>query len=65
MNMLLLMPFVLMDDLRAFRYGAYIKHLLLYCDNFSIFRSLLTTLIFFKCEYITHPSIVHNHANRP
>ena len=60
MNTLRLRTFVHLDDLRAFRYTV-----LLYCDNFSTFRSLLTALIFFKCEYITHASIVHNHANCP
>ena len=54
-----------MDDLRAFRYSVKIEQLLLYCDNFSTFRSLQTGLIFFKCEYITHASIVRNHANGP
>ena len=60
MNTLLLRTFVLIDDLRAFLYTV-----LLYCDNFSTFRSFLTALIFFKCEYITHANIVHNHANYP
>ena len=36
-----------------------------YCDHFSTFCSLLTALIFFKCKYITHASIVQNHANCP
>ena len=68
MNTLLLKTSVLMavmGSLGAFRYRALIKHLLLYCDNFSTFRSLLTALIFFKREYITHASIVHNHAKFP
>ena len=54
-----------MDNLCAFRYSAICKQLLLYCDNFSTFGSLLTALIFFKCENITHASIVRNHANFP
>ena len=61
----LMNTFVPLEDLRAFRYSAQIKYLLLYCDNFSTFRSLRTDLIFLKCEYITHASIVHNHANCP
>ena len=65
MNTLLLRTFVLINDLCAFRYSAYIKQLLLYCNTFSTFRSLPTALIFLKCEYITHASIVRKHANCP